>query len=91
MEFGTYNKLHLYLQLSVTTCYLIGFHGNDSQVNDVKGDCHLEFLNFQISLKFEFLYFKTTKNQQLVIEIDKIVRIHCKVVSITSSVVTSLS
>ena len=30
MKFGTYNKLHLYFQLSETTWCLIGFHGNNS-------------------------------------------------------------
>ena len=42
----------------------------------------LDFLNFQILFKFEFLYFKTTRKQHLAIEIHKIVRIHCEVVSI---------
>ena len=31
MKCGTYNKLHLYFQLSETTWCLIGFHGNDSK------------------------------------------------------------
>ena len=35
LKFGTYNKLHLYFQLSETTWCLIGFHGNNSQINDV--------------------------------------------------------
>ena len=35
LKFGTYNKLHLYFQLSKTTWCLIGFHGNNSQINDV--------------------------------------------------------
>ena len=34
LKFGTYNKLHLYFQLSKTTWCLIGFHGNKSQIND---------------------------------------------------------
>ena len=33
LKFGTYSKLHLYLQLSETTWCLIGFHGNNSQIN----------------------------------------------------------
>ena len=37
MKFGTYNKLHLYFQLSETTWCLIGFHGNDNQINGVTG------------------------------------------------------
>ena len=41
----TYNKIHLYLQISGTWC-LIGFHGNNSQVNDVTGGRHLGFFNF---------------------------------------------
>ena len=35
LNFGTYNKLHLYFQLSEATWCLIGFHGNNSQINDV--------------------------------------------------------
>ena len=41
MKFGTYNKLYLYFQLSETTWCLIGFHGNNSQINDVTGGHHL--------------------------------------------------
>ena len=43
MKLGTYNKLHLYFQLSETTWCLIGFHGNNSQINDVTGGCLLGF------------------------------------------------
>ena len=82
MKFGTYNKLYLYFQLSETTWYLIGFHGNDSQINDVTSGCHLGFLNFQILFKVILLYFKITRKQHLAIEIHKIVRIHCEVVNI---------
>ena len=38
-----------------TTWRLIGFHGNDSQINDDKGGRHLGFLNIQILFKFKFL------------------------------------
>ena len=38
MKFGTYNKLHLYFQLSETTWCLIGFHGNDSQMTSQVAD-----------------------------------------------------
>ena len=82
MKFGTYKKLHLYFQLSETTWCLNGFYGNDSQLNDVTNGRHLGFLKLQILFKFEFLYFKMTRKQYLVIEILKIVRIHCEVVSI---------
>ena len=34
---GTYNKLHLYFQLSENSWYIIGFHGNNSQISDVTG------------------------------------------------------
>ena len=51
IKFGIYNKLHLYFQLSETTWCLIGFHGNNSQTNDVIVGCHLGFLNFQIFLQ----------------------------------------
>ena len=47
--FGTYNKLHLYFQLSETTWCLIGFHGNNRQINDVTGGRHLGFSNFLFS------------------------------------------
>ena len=82
MKFGTYNKLHLYFQLSETTWGLISFHSNDSQINDVTGGRDLGFLNFQILFKFELLLFKMTSKQHLVVEIHKIVRIHCEVVII---------
>ena len=61
MKLGTYNKLHLYFQLSETTWCLIGFHGKNSQINDVTGGRHLGFFNFQILLKFSLLYFKMTR------------------------------
>ena len=71
MKLGTYNKLHLYFQLSETTWCLIGFHGNSSQINDVTGGRHLGFLNFQILFKFSLLYFKMTRKQDLAVEIQK--------------------
>ena len=46
LKFGTYNKLRLYFQLSETTWCLIGFHGNDSQINDNTGGRHLVCSNF---------------------------------------------
>ena len=49
LKFGTYNKLHLYFQLSETTWCLISFHGNNSQKNDITGGCHLGFSNFHFS------------------------------------------
>ena len=82
LKFGTYNKLHLYFQLSETTWCLIGFHGNNSQINDVTGDYHLGFLNFQILLKFLLLHLILTGKPHLAVEIHEIGRIHCEVVSI---------
>ena len=58
MKFGTYNKLYLYFQLREITWCLIGFHCNDSQIDDVTGGRLFGFSNFQILFKFEFLYFK---------------------------------
>ena len=46
MKFGTYNKLHLYFQLSETTWYLVGFHGNNNQRNDVIGGHHSWIFQF---------------------------------------------
>ena len=46
LKFGTYNKLYLYFQLSETIWCLIGFHGNNSQINDVTGGRHLGFFKF---------------------------------------------
>ena len=43
LKFGTYNKIHLYFQLSETTWCLISFSGNNSQINDVTGGRHLGF------------------------------------------------
>ena len=82
LKFGTYNKLHLYLQLSETTWCLISFHGNNSQINDVTGGRHLGFSNFQILFKFSLLYLRLTGKQHLTVEIHEIGRIHCEVVSI---------
>ena len=82
IKLDTYNKLHLYFQLSETTRCLIGFHGNNSQINDVTGGRYLGFLNFRTSLKFSLLYFKMTRKQHLAVEIHKLVRIHCEVASI---------
>ena len=82
LKFGTYNKLHLHFQLSETTWCLIGFHGNNSQINDVTGGRHLGFSNFQILFKFSLLYLKLTAKQYLAIEIHEIGRINCEVVSI---------
>ena len=46
LKFGKYNKLHLYFQLSESTWCLIGFHGNNNQINDATGSRHLGFSNF---------------------------------------------
>ena len=82
LKFGTYNKLRLYLQLSETTWCLIGFHSNNSQINDITGGHHLGFSNFQILFKFSLFYLRLTGKQHLVVEIHEIGKIHCKVVSI---------
>ena len=56
LKFSTYNKLHLYFQLSETTWCLIGFHGNNSQINDVTGGHHLGFFKFSDFVQiFSFL------------------------------------
>ena len=80
MKLGTYNKLHLFFQLSGTTWCVIGFYGNNSQINDVTGGHHQGFLNFQILFKFSLLYFQMTRKQHLAVKIHKIVRIHYEVV-----------
>ena len=82
LKFGTYNKLHFYFQLSETTWCLIGFHGNNSQINDVTGGRHLGFSNFQILFKFSVFYLRLTGKQRLAVEIHEIGRIHCEGVSI---------
>ena len=82
LKFGTYSKLHLYSQLSEITWCLIGFHGNNSQINDVTGGRHLGFSNFQILFKFSLLYLRLTGKQHLAVEINEIGRIRCEVVSI---------
>ena len=55
LKFGTYNKLHLYFQLSETTWCLIGLHGNNIQINDLTGGCHLGFQIFRFCSNFHFL------------------------------------
>ena len=82
LKSGTYNKLRLYFQLSKITWCLIGFHGNNSKINDVTGGRHLGFSNFQNLFKFSLLYLKLTGKQHLAVEIYEIGRIHCEVVSI---------
>ena len=76
LKFGTYNRLHLYFQLSKTTWCLIGFHDNNSQINGVTGGRHLGFSNFQILFKFSLFYFRLTGKQHLAVEIHEIGRIH---------------
>ena len=82
LKFGTYIKLHLYFQLSKTTWCLDGFHGNNSQLNDVTDGRHLGFSNFQILYKFSRLNLRFTKKQRLAVEIHEIGGIHWEVVSI---------
>ena len=82
LKFGTHNKLHLYFQLSKTTWCLIGFYGNNIQINDVTGGRHLGFSNLQILFKFSLLCLRLTCKQHLAVEIHEIGRIHCEVVSI---------
>ena len=82
LKFGTYSKLHWYFQLSEITWCLIGFHGSNSQINDVTGGRNLGFLNFQILFKFSLLYLRLTGKQHLAVEIHEIGQIHCEVVSI---------
>ena len=72
LKFGTYNKQHFYFQLSETTCCLIGFHGNNNQINDVTGGRHLGFSNFQILFKFSLFYLRLTRKQHLEVEIHEI-------------------
>ena len=82
LKFGTFIKLHLYSQLSETTWCLIGFHGNNSQINDVTGGRYLGFSNFQILFKFSLFYLRLMGKQHLAVEIHEIGRIHCEVVCI---------
>ena len=82
LKFGTYNELRLHFQLSKTTWCLIGFHGNNSQINDVTGGRILGFSNFQILFKFSLFCLRLTGKQHLAVEIHEIGRIHCEVVSI---------
>ena len=81
LKSGTYSKLHFYFQLSEITWCLIGFHGNNSQINDVTGGRHLGFSNFLILFKFSLFYLRLTGKQHLAVEIHEIGRIHCEVVS----------
>ena len=82
LKFATYNKLHLYFQLSETTWRLICFHGNNSQINDVTGGHHLGFSNFQILFKCSLFYLRLTGKEHLAVEIHEIGRIHFEDVSI---------
>ena len=82
LKFGTYSKPHLYFQLSETKWCLIGFHGNNSQINDVPGGRRLGFSNFQILFKFSLLYLRLMGKLHLAVEIHEIGQINCDVVSI---------
>ena len=77
-------KLSLYFHLSIVTWFLIGFHGNHSYINDVASGRHPGYLSIQILFKLEIKHIKMTRKQYLAIEIYKIVRIYCKIVSIYS-------
>ena len=66
LKFGTYS--FICNSLSETKWCLIGFHGNNSQINDVIGGCHLGFSNFQILFKFSLLYLRLTGKQHLAVE-----------------------
>ena len=57
MIFGTYNKMPLYFQLSKTTSSLIGFHGNQSYINDV-------ILGFKVFGFYLNLNYSTSKWQK---------------------------
>ena len=87
MKFGTYNRLHLYFQFGETTWCLIGFYGNNSQINVVTGGRHRPgFLNFQIFFIFEL----STKNGEKTLFSDSNIqncKIHCEVVSIYAKIV----
>ena len=80
--FGTYNNLPLYFQLSETTWRLIGFHGNQSYINDVTSGRHLGFLSFKILFKFQ-LYYQNDKTAFSDWNLQNS-RIICKVVGILS-------
>ena len=89
LKFGRYSKLHLYFQINETKWCLIGFHGNNSQINginsqinDVTVGHHLGFSNFQILFKFSLLDLRLTGKQNLAVEIQEIGQINCEVVSI---------
>ena len=70
--------MHVYsVTLMILPCFFL-----KQSISFVTGGRHLVFSNFQILFKFELLYFKMTRKQHLAVEIHKIVRIHCEVVSI---------
>ena len=52
--FGTYNERSLYFQLIDTTCCLIGFHGNHSNIMTSLVASILDFQIFKIFFKFKF-------------------------------------
>ena len=54
LKFGTHSKLRFYFQLRETTWCLIGFHGNNSQINDVTGAAILDFQIFRFCSNFHF-------------------------------------
>ena len=83
MMFGTYSKLPLYFELSETTWCLFSFHGSKSYMNEDTSGRHLGFTNFRFYSNLNYsILLNDKKIQYLAIEIYKIYRIHCKVVSI---------
>ena len=80
--FGTYNELSMYFQLIETTWCLIGFHGNDSHINDVT-DKRLPSWIFKFS---DFFIFElNTENGKKATFSDgrlQDCKVHCKVISI---------
>ena len=80
LKFGANPRL--YFQLSVTMWCLTGFHGNNMQINDVTGgrpSWIFKFSDFVQSFTFAP---QIDGKQHLAVEIHKIGRIHCQVVSI---------
>ena len=79
--FGTYNERSLYFQLVDTICWLIGFHGNHS---NIMTSLAAAFLDFQIFKIFSNSNFNTENSEKTTFSDWNLqnCKIHCKIISI---------
>ena len=88
--FGTYNERSLLFQLIDTTCCLIGFHGNHSNIMTSLAAATLDFQIFKI---FSNSNLKTENSEKTMFSDWNLqnFKIHCKINSIYAKIVAFLA